>query len=329
MQRRRAIGLVAGSLTLLPRASHAQPSRKVWHIGYLSPGPRTQDGAPPRSFREALRELGYVEGQNVTYSGRWAEGKVATLRGLADELVGINVDAVLAFGGGTAAQALKLATSTVPIVFAGAGDPVGVGLVPSLSRPGGNITGISAQATELSAKRLELLKEMVPAATRIAVLWNASDPAMTLRYGEIERAAPVLRVSVQPLGVREPDDFASAFAAMTKDRPHALFLITDSLTLLNRKRVLEFAAAHAIPAIYEFGYLVRDGGLMSYGPDDADTLKRAALFIDRILKGAKPGDLPVEQPTRYYLLINLKTARALGLAVPQSLLLSADEVIRE
>jgi putative ABC transport system substrate-binding protein len=299
MQRRRAIGLVAGSLTLLPRASHPQPSRKVWHIGYLSAGPRTQDGAPPRAFREALRELGYVESQNVTYRG------------------------------GPTAQALKLATSTVPIVFAGAGDPVGVGLVPSLSRPGANITGISAQATELSAKRLELLKEMVPAATRIAVLWNASDPAMTLRYGEIERAAPVLRVAVQPLGVREPDDFASAFAAMTKDRPHALFLITDSLTLLNRKRVLEFAAAHAIPAIYEFGYLVRDGGLMSYGPDDADTLKRAALFIDRILKGAKPGDLPVEQPTRYYLLINLKTARALGLAVPQSLLLSADEVIRE
>ena len=175
-------------------ASHPQPSRKVWHIGYLSAGPRTQDGAPPRAFREALRELGYVESQNVTYSGRWAEGKVALLRGLADELIAANVDAVLAFGGGPTAQALKLATSTVPIVFAGAGDPVGVGLVPSLSRPGANITGISAQATELSAKRLELLKEMVPAATRIAVLWNASDPAMTLRYGEIERAAPVLRV---------------------------------------------------------------------------------------------------------------------------------------
>jgi putative ABC transport system substrate-binding protein len=208
-----------------------------------------------------------------------------------------------------------------------AGDPVGVGLIESLARPGGNITGFSDNATALSAKRLEILKEAVPTASRIAVLWNAQDQAMTLRYQEIDRAAHVLGVSVQPLGVREPDDFERAFAAMDHNRPDALFMVTDALTTLNRKRVLDYAKAHRIPAMYEFTTLVREGGLISYGPSIDDMYQRAADYVDKILKGTKPGDLPVEQPTRYYLVVNLKTAKALGLTIPQSLVLRADEVV--
>ncbi|TMH34099.1 MAG: ABC transporter substrate-binding protein, partial [Betaproteobacteria bacterium] len=202
------------------------------------------------------------------------------------------------------------------------------GLVTSLARPGRNITGIMDPATELSSKRLELLKEAVPSATRVAVIWNANDRAMTLRYGEIERAARVLRVTVAPLGVRESDDIDGALSTMTRERPDAIFLVSDALTNLNRKRILDFAATHHIPAMYEFGYYVRDGGLMSYGPNLDDMSRRAAIYVDRILKGAKPGELPVEQPTRYYLIVNLKTAKTLDLTLPQPLLLRADEVIQ-
>jgi len=191
IDRREIVSSLLSAALLVPFKTMAQPSRKVWRVGYLSAGSRSADGAPPAAFRQALADRGYVDGQNVTYIGRWAEGKIDRLSTLASEPVGMKADAIVAFGGGPAAQALKLATSSIPIVFAGAGDPVGVRLVHSLSRPGGNVTGISAQATELSAKRLDLLKAMVPKATRIAVLWNADDPAMTLRYQEIEKVAPV------------------------------------------------------------------------------------------------------------------------------------------
>ena len=238
-----------------------------------------------------------------------------------------DVDLLLTTGA-PAAEAAKKATSTIPIVFVAPGDAAATGLVTSLARPGGNITGITDPATELSAKRLGLLKEAVPSATRVAVMWNANDRAMTLRYGEVEKAARVLHVSVEPLGVREPDDIDAALSTMTRERPDALFLVSDSLTNVNRKRIIDFAATHHIPAMYEFGYYVRDGGLMSYGPNMDDMFRRAALYVDRILKGAKPGDLPVEQPTRYDLLINLNTAKSLDLTIPQSLLLRADEVIQ-
>ena len=326
-RRRRFIGMVAGVLLAAPLATYAQQPRRVWRIGYLSAGARPPDGAPPAPLREALRELGYADGQNIVYAGRWAEARSERLPALAAELVGLKADLIVTLGGKTA-LAVKEATSTIPIVFVGAGDPVGIGLIASFSRPGGNVTGVSDQANELSAKRLELLKEVIPKAERVAVLWNADDRAMTLRYREIEKAARVLRVTVQPLGVREPEDFELAFSTMTRERPDALLLVTDSLTNLNRKRVLDFAAAHSIPAMYEYGYLVQDGGLMSYGPDFDDRLRRAAVYVDKILKGSKPSDLPVEQPTRYYLLVNLKTAKALGLTIPQSLQLRADEVIQ-
>ena len=324
--RRAFLGALAGAV-LAPLSAGAQQAAKVWRIGYLHGGARTPDGAPPAALRQALQALGYVEGKDVTYVGRWAEAKSERLPGLAAELVGLKVDLIVTRGG-PAAQAARQATTTIPIVMSGAGDAVGTGLISSLAHPGGNITGISDQAAELSAKRLELLKDAVPKASRIAVLWNADDLAMTLRYREVERAARILHVTVQPLGVREPEDFDTAFTAMTRNRPDAFFLVTDALTTLNRRRIIDFAAAHRIPAMYEFDFLVRDGGLMSYGWDLDDNLRRATVYIDKILKGAKPGDLPVEQPTRFYLLINLKTAKALGLTIPQSLLGRADEVIQ-
>ena len=209
-----------------------------------------------------------------------------------------------------------------------AGDPVGTGLIASLARPGENITGITDQAIELIPKRLELLKETVPKASRVAVLWNSADRAMTLRYRQVETAARALGVRVQPLGVREPSDFDAAFSAMTRERPGGFFIISDALTMLHRRQVLDFAAANRLPAMYENNIYVNDGGLMSYGPSLADMWPRAAYYVDRLLRGAKPGDLPVEQPTRYYLIINLKAAKALGLAVPQSVLIRADQVIQ-
>ena len=324
--RRGFIGTVAGGLLAAPLVAEAQQAGKVWRIGYLTYGARPSDGRPPVALREALVELGYVDGKTVTYVGRWAEAKRDRLPGLAAELVDLKVDLIVALGT-PAAEAARAATSTIPIVIASYEDAIGIGLIASLARPGANITGITDQA-ELSAKRLEFLKEAVPKASRIAVLWNADHRAMTLRYREIERAASILRVAVQPLGVREPDDFDLAFSAMIRERPDALFLVTDALTTLNRKRVLDFAAVHRIPAMYEFGFLVREGGLMSYGAEFDDIWRHVAVYVDRILKGAKPGELPVEQPTRYYLVINLKTAKALGLTIPQSLLGRADEVIQ-
>jgi putative ABC transport system substrate-binding protein len=316
------IGLLAAPLT-----AEGQQVGKSYHIGFLAGGARPADAEPPKALRDALQELGYVEGKTVRYTGRWAEAKLERLPKFAAELVQLKVDLIVTIGG-PASEAAARATATIPIVTAGAGDVVGTGLVASLARPGGNLTGITDQAIELSAKRLEMLKEAVPKAVRVAVLWNADDLAMTLRYREIDRAAHTLGVTIQPLGVREPNDFDAAFSAMVRDRPDALFLVTDSLTILNRRRVLEFAAAYRIPAMYEFSFLVRDGGLMSYGPDLDDSFRRAAFYVDRIFRGAKPGELPVEQPIRFYLVVNLKTARALGLTIPQSILIRADEVIQ-
>jgi putative ABC transport system substrate-binding protein len=311
-----------------PFLAAAQPPQKVFRVGHLAAGGRTPDGAPPGPLREGLQGLGYVEGRNVAYEARFAEGKMERLPELAAELVRLKVDVIVAQGG-LAAAAAKQASSTTPIVISPAsGDAVAVGLIASLARPGGNVTGLSDESVHLSAKRMELLKEAVPKAARIAVLWNANDQGMTLRYREIEKAARILQVEVQALGVREPDDFAVAFSTMTRRRPDAMFLVADALTNLNRTRVIEFAATHRIPAMYEFSFIVRDGGLMSYGPSAEDSFRQAALYIDRIFKGAKPADLPAEQPTRYYLTVNLKTAAMLGLTIPPSLLVRADEVIQ-
>ncbi len=326
MNRRTFLSALSGSLLAAPLASEAQPGAKTWQIGFLAGGARPPDGVPPLPLRQALRELGYVEGQNVIYLSRWAEAKQDRLPGLAAELVGLKVHAIVTVGG-PATDAAKQASSSIPVVMALVGDAVGLGLIDSLARPGGNVTGITDESVALSAKRLELIKEAVPRAVRLAVLWNADDRGMTLRYREVERAAQMLHVTVQPLGVREPDDFDMAFSAMTANRPDALIMVTDALTLLNRKRVIDFALVHRIPAMYEASLLVQDGGLMSYGANQDDNFRRAASYVDRIFKGVSPSTLPVERPGRYYLTINLRTAKALGLMIPPAFLLRADQVI--
>ncbi len=328
MERRTVMLAIGGILlTAVPFASYAQTSAKAWRIGFLSGGPRPADSAPPAALRKALGELGYVDGKNITFEGRWANANGELIPGLAAELVALNVDLIITTGA-PAAAAAKKATTIIPIVFVAPGDAAETGLVTNLARPGGNITGISDPATELSTKRLGLLKEAVPSATRVAVIWNLNDRAMTLRYGEVEKAARDLHVAIEPFGVRKSDDIDVGLAAMSKHLPDAVFVVSDALTTTNRKRILDFAAANRIPAMYEFGIYVQDGGLMSYGPNFDEMWARAAIYIDRILKGAKAGELSVEQPMRYYLLVNLKTAKALGLAMPQQLLLRADQVIQ-
>ncbi len=273
-----------------------------------------------------LELKGYVLDRSLVIVTRSADGKLDRLPALAKELVAGAPEAIVTLGY-PAAIAARKATTTIPLVVASAGDPVATGFAASLNRPGGDITGVSDVASELSAKRLQLLKAAVPGLKRVAMLYNADDLGMTLRYKAAEAAAKGLGIAVQPLGVREPDDFDAAFAAMTRDRPDGIMMVTDVLTILNRKRVFEFAAAQHLPAIFEADNFVHDGGLMSYGPDGKERLARLADLVDRILKGTKPADLPFELPTRFVLAINLKTAGAIGLAVPQLLLTEADEVI--
>jgi putative ABC transport system substrate-binding protein len=321
--------MVALTLSFLtaPRAVEAQPAHMP-RIGVL-----TVEGRPAASperfqaeFREALRERGYVEGQHVLIDYRWVTAdQTERLNDLAVEFVRLPVDLLVA-SPTPAAQAAKRATATIPIVF-NAGDPVGTGLVESLARPGGTMTGISDVSAELTPKRMELLKLMVPGLKRLAMLWNAGDLGMTLRYRASDAGAKAMGIAVQPLGIREPDDFEGAFKAMDAQRPDAILMVTDSLTNLNRKRVFDYAAAKRLPAMYEFDFLVRDGGLMSYGPDADESLGRVASLVDRILKGARPADLPFEQPTRFKLVISRKVARAIEVAIPDELLALADEVI--
>ncbi len=322
------IASVAVGTLAVPFLAASQPAQKVFRVGHLSAAGRTPDGAPPRPLREMLRGLGYVEGQNIVYEARFAEAKVERLPDMAAELVRLRVD-VLVTQGGASTAAAKQATSTIPIVMAPAsGDAVATGIIASLARPGQNITGLTDESVQLSAKRMELLKEAVPKATRIAVFWNTNDQGMTLRYREIEKAARILQVEVQAHGVREPDDFDGAFTTMARQRPDAMFLVADALTNVNRKRFIEFAATQRIPAMYETDLLVREGGLMSYGPSIEDSFRQAAVYVDRILKGVKPADLPAQQPTTYILAVNLKTAATLGLTMPPSLLVRADEVVQ-
>lgn len=326
---RRQVTLIfgAGAFASTFRLRAQQSPSKAFRVGLLSTGGRTPDGEPPSALREGMRAFGYVEGKNVVYEARFADGNVERLPGLVAELVRLNVD-VIVTQGGPATLASKQATSTIPIVMApAAGDAVATELIASLAHPGGNVTGITDESVQLSAKRMQILKEMAPKASLIAILWNSSDQGMTVRSREIDKAARILNVEVQAIGVRQPDDFAAAFAIMTRRRPDAIFLVSDVFTRSNRKQVLDFAAASRIPAMYEYGYYVRDGGLMSYGPNPDDGYRQAARYVDRILKGVKAADLPAEQPTRYYLTINRTTAAALGLTIPSSLLLLADDVI--
>jgi putative ABC transport system substrate-binding protein len=327
MQRRDFITLLGGVVAALPLTARAQQPQKSYKVGLLS-GSSAISATDERrkAIIDGLAARGFVEGKNFVFEQRYAEAHTERLNGLAAELDAANMDVIITFGY-PAALAAKMSAKDIPIVITGAGDPVATGLVEGLSRPGGNLTGVSEVSTDLSAKRLEILKDALPDLQRVAMLWNAADLGMTMRYRAAEAAARVLGVKVQTLGVREPDDFDNAFAEMTRDPPDAILMVNDALTNLNRKRVVEFAKSQRLPTIFENGATVRDGGLMSYGPKQSEIGERAAEFVVRILHGARPADLPLELPTRFEFIINLKTAKALGLTVPPTLIARADEVI--
>ena len=307
-------------------SADAQQPAKSYRMGLLTWG-----AAPPSSsptpFEQGLRQLGYVEGQNIAIERRYANGQMDRLPQLAADLARFPLDVILTQSF-PAALAAKGATSTIPIVVMGAGDPVATGLVASFARPGGNITGVSALETELSGKRLEVLKEAFPKLARVAVLWNAADFGMTLKFREIELAAQALRVAVQASSVRQPKDFDGVFSEMIRKRPDALFVITDPLTQLNRNHLVELATKSRLPAMYENSPYVEAGGLMAYGPSQAENLRIALQHVDKILKGTKPSELPIEQPTKFEFIINLKAAKQIGLTIPPNVLARADRVIR-
>ena len=325
MQRRDFIKVFAGSAIAWPLAARAQtPSVKIYRLGILQPG------KPPEPLldvlRERLNELGFREGHNIAYEYRWAEGKPDNLDELAKELVGLKVDVITTLSTPAAIAAQKL-TKTIPIVFMGVGDPVGSGVVSSLSHPGGNITGISLLATELSGKRLEILKEIVPNAAPVAMFWNDTNPGMVLRARESQNAADRLGLNLQSIGVHDLISFDAAFATINGSQFNALLTLVDPFTHEHRQRIVDFAAQRRLPAIYESREFVDAGGLVSYGPSLPALQRRVADYVSMIFKGEKPADIPVEQPTKFELVINLKTAKALGLTIAPTLLERADELI--
>jgi len=320
-----------GSLTLgllaeaLP--AWAQPAKKLWRIGYLS-GASSPVMAPfVAPFREGLRDRGLIEGENIVVEYRWADGNNERLPALAGELVALKVDLLVA-SGTPAAVAAKRATSQIPIVFTTVSDPVASGLVASLARPGGNATGWSNILPDISGKLLGLIREAVPSASRIAVLANPTNPGKVLELKAIRDQAPALGVTIQSVEVPTPGSLDAAFSTIGSARPDILVTLFDTVTLSNRGRIVEFAARHRIPAIYQLKEFADAGGLMSYGPSLQGMLRRTAIYVERILKGAKPADLPVEQPTTFEFVINVKTAKALGLTIPPSLMGRADQVIQ-
>jgi putative ABC transport system substrate-binding protein len=325
MERRRFIELIAGGLLTAPLAAEAQQAGRVYRIGWINTAsPGWQDDA----FRERLSELGYVEGRNVVTDWRWVEGRFDQLPGIAAELANLKVDLIVA-GGTPAAMAARRATTAIPIVMVVAADPVAAGLVASLGRPEGNVTGLTRISPELAGKRLELLKESLPKLSRLAVLWHdASNPFTASLLKGTGVAAGAARLELQSVEVRSPGDLEDAFGVMTKKRAGAVIVLQDGLTIRHRAQIVELAAKRRLPAMYETRDWAAGGGLMAFGANDADLYRRAATYVDKILKGAKPADLPVEQPTRFEFVINLKTAKALGLTIPQSVLGRADEIIQ-
>ncbi len=327
----RTLGLlVALALGILaaPLAADAQQVGKIPRIGVLLGASRETALHNVEAFRQGLRELGYVEGQNLAIEWRYAEGKVERFPDLAAELARLKVDVIVA-GPNASGLAAKNATRTIPIVTVLLGDPVGEGFVASLARPGGNITGLTVTASpQIYGKHLQLLKEALPKVSGVAVLWNPGNPAHTLMLREAEVAAQALGLKLQLLEARGPDNFESALAAMTRERAGALLVLTPDLMFFqHRTRLADLAAKRRLPTMFGIRDFVEAGGLMAYGTNIRENFRRAATFVDKILKGAKPADLPVEQPTRFELVINLKTAKALGLTIPWSLLLRADQVI--
>jgi putative ABC transport system substrate-binding protein len=328
MNRKITVLTLCAMLFALSLSATAQQPKKISRIGYLSNIDAATESARAEAIRLALRELGYIEGQNIAIEYRYAEGKRDRYPELAAELVHLKVDIIVVAGGVAPIQAAKNATKTIPIVMTGGGgDPVEAGLVDSLARPGGNVTGITL--LQLGGKRLELLKEAVPKLARVAVLYDPAAPSPVLEVKEVlPVAARALGLTVQPWEVRDADGFERVFAVMRKERPDGLFVTGGPLINNNHKRTVGFALKSRLPSMYTARGAVDAGGLMYYGADIADSYRRVAYFVDRILKGAKPADLPVEQPTKFELVINLKTAKQIGLTIPQSLLYRADKLIK-
>jgi ABC-type uncharacterized transport system substrate-binding protein len=328
---RRAFVTGLGAVLAAPLAVEAQPAATVARIGYLSPSGNRAFPEVTEAFRQGLRDLGYVEGRNIAIEYRSAEGKPERLRHLAAELVALKVDVIVTAAGTRAALVAKRATSTIPIVFIAAGDPVASGLVTSLARPGGNVTGVSLLFTELVGKCLEQLKQAVPGVGSGAVLWQpgeAPERSEKAILKEADAAARALGVHAHFLETRSPSNIDRAFSEVTRARVGAVAVLSTPMFARERGRLVELAARHRLPTVFSFSGYVEAGGLMSYGPDLPDVSRRGATYVDKILKGAQPRDLPIEQPTKFELVINLKTAKALGLTIPPTLLLRADQVIK-
>ena len=326
MNRRRDLVLLLGAAAFAPRALRAQTPARVRRIGLLSLYSPSVTALWHQAFRLGLRDLGWIEGKNISIEYRYAEGSWDPLPDLAADLVRFRVDVIVA-SSTPEAVAAKNATRTIPIVMVVPADAVGSGLIESLARPGGNVTGLTQMAPELAGKRLELLTEMVPKLSRVAVLWNPQSQPSTLIFKELQVPARQLGVQLHSLEVRSPDDFDKAFEDATRARVGALIPLASPVITTNLKRISDFAVKNRLPSIYQFSYFADDGGLAAYGPDRADLYRRAASYVDKLLKGAKPGELPIEQPTKFELVVNLRTAKALGITVPQSVLVRADRVI--
>jgi len=328
IDRRTFIGTAAGSIVVPVFDIYAQQLGKTWQIGVLLTGAIPPSGRRPTdALEQGLRESGYVEGRNVTYAVRAADGRSDRLPELAAELVRLKVDAIVTYGS-EATRAAKQATRSIPIVFVGPSHPVEEGLVGSLARPGGNLTGLTSQQSDIVAKTLQLLRDVVPALSEVAVIWNPTIPSSALLQRDVENAAAGLHLRIQRVVLANAEDIERAFTAIARMRADAILVQSFPVTMSNVQRIAEFAIKHRLPTISTNSGAAQRGLLMSYGPSFAALEERLAAYLDRIFKGAQPGDLPIEQPTKFELVINLKTAKALGLAIPQPLLLRADEVIQ-
>ena len=327
MNKKIVVSFLATLILVSVHFGEAQQPKKIPRIGFLGNSTPALEENLVGPFREGLRDLGYVEGKNIVIEWRWAEGKYERFPTLIAELIAMNVDLIVT-AGTPATIALKKATTTLPLVMIAVGDPVGTGLIASLAHPGGNLTGLTSISPELDGKRLELLREVVPKISHVAVLWNPTSPLQVVGERETQAAAHAMGIKVLSLGVRAAEELDNAFAAILRERPGALLVLADRLFLHNRARIMDFATKHRLPGVHAYEELVEAGGLMSYGPSYPGMHRRAATYVDKILKGAKPADLPVEAPAKFELVINLKAAKQIGVTIPQSVLYRADKVIK-
>jgi putative ABC transport system substrate-binding protein len=328
LMKKRVIGFALSAVLFgLCLPAQAQQATKVPRIGYLSPGASASPPASFKAFRRGLDDLGYVDGKNIVIKHLFAEGKHDHLPKLAAELVSLKVELIVVVGG-QAAEAAKQATNSIPIVFTLVNDPIGAGLVASFARPGGNVTGLSSVSQDLSGKRMELLKEAIPKVSRVAVMYDPGDPAKIVEFKETQTAAPHLRVQLQALEVRRRDEFDSAFKAATRAKAGAVLVLPTAILIGNHKQIAELAVKNRLPTMFAYSQLLESGGLMSYGPDYTDLNRRAATYVDKILKGSKPADLPVEWPMKFELFINLRTAKQIGVTISPAVLYRADKIIK-